>query len=124
MKRLSLHLTPCLVLCLAVIAAARPAVAEERLDAGGYSCRAFEADAATPAQAGYRAASDYTMLFLHVGLEAGGLPHHPITAAREATIMDEVRALCRQEATANFRLVLVRYIQSAEFRNWWSKLSA
>jgi hypothetical protein len=110
-----------------LLATAGPALAEEArapLKAGQYSCRAFEADTAAPTQAGYAAASEYALVFLHVGLEAGGLPHHPITAEREAAIMREIRALCRKEAAANFRLIMVRYIQSAAFRDWWSKLSA
>lgn len=110
-------------LFLMALLIAAPAAAVDRVDAGHYSCRQFAADAAATTPDGYAAASEYTLVFLHVGLEAGGLPHHPITAEREATIMGELRELCRAEAATNFRLILVRYIQSSAFRDWWSKLA-
>lgn len=120
--------TPCgpmkfVPLFLMALLIAAPAAAADRVDAGRYSCRQFAADAAATTPDGYAAASEYTLVFLHVGLEAGGLPHHPITAEREAKIMGALRDLCQTEAATTFRLILVRYIQSATFRDWWSKLA-
>lgn len=118
------HLPLLLALLLATAGLALAEEAQAPLKAGQYSCRAFEADAAAPTQAGYAAASEYALVFLHVGLEARGLPHHPITAEREARILEELRDLCRAESAANFRLIMVRYMQSPAFRDWWAKLSA
>jgi hypothetical protein len=115
-----------LFLIIAAFFAAHPALADHvagRIDSGSYSCRQFEADAAAPSRDGYAAATQYALVYLHVGVEVIGLPHLPITAEREATLLGHLRDLCRAEEDANFRLILARYLRSPTFLDWWAKLS-
>lgn len=113
-----------LALTLLVLLAAAPAWADDevaRIDAGAYSCASFQADTAAESNAGYAGAAQYTLVFLHVGVEAVGLPHRPVTPDREATILGALRDLCRAEIEADFRRVLARYLRSPAFRDWWSQ---
>lgn len=118
------HLLPFLIIA---VFAAMPAQADHvarRVDSGTYQCRQFVADIAAGPGDAREAAAQYTLVYLHVGLEVIGQPHRPITAEREATLLGQLRDLCKGEEAANFRLILARYLRSPTFLEWWSKLSA
>lgn len=119
MKRAALAIAAPLLAALLWMAG--PAHADDqpdRLEAGDYECREFAA------RSGDAAAAQYALVFLHVGVEAIGLPLRPITPEREATILDQVRDLCLADGEADFRVALMRYLRSATFRDWWAKLPA